>query len=229
MNPIIVASGGALWLGILTSISPCPLTTNIAAATYIGRSIGKSREIILSGLLYTLGRVLTYSVLGILLVTGLSSARQISGIVDGIANKLLGPILIVVGMFLLELVSLPFSTEAPGGEALQEKAKSRGIWGAMILGILFALSFCPISAALFFGSLIPLALQHSSRVLLPVLYGVGTGLPVLVFSYIAAFSAQKMAQAFNKMQQFQLWARWITGGVFILAGIYYTVIYIFMK
>jgi cytochrome c biogenesis protein CcdA len=141
-------------------------------------------------------------------------------------NKILGPILILVGMFLLEMLTLSFAS--PGlSEKMQFRIATRGVWGAGLLGVIFALSFCPVSAALFFGSLLPLAIKYESSVLLPSLYGVATGLPVLLFALLVAFGAQSLGRAFNKLTRMEWWARRITGAVFVVVGIYYSLTFIF--
>jgi cytochrome c biogenesis protein CcdA len=216
----------ALWLGILTSISPCPLATNIAAVSFIGRRIGRTRVVFLTGLLYALGRILAYVALGSLLVTSVLSRPQLSYFLQKYMNKILGPILILVGMILLELININISG-AGVSERMQKRVEVLGIWGAALLGIVFALSFCPTSAALFFGSLIPLAVKYKSGFTLPALYGLGTGLPVLFFAVLIAFGAQSVGKAFNKLTQLEWWVRRITGVIFIIIGIYFCLTHIF--
>ena len=226
MTEHIFEATAALWLGILTSISPCPLATNIAAISYIGRRVDSFREVFLSGLLYTLGRMLAYLALAIVLVASVLSVPQISMFLQKYMHILLGPILILVGMFLLGLIQ--FSMGNSGiSEKTQKRVDSLGIWGALFLGFVFALSFCPTSAALFFGSLIPLSLKANSSVALPVIYGAGTALPVLVFAVLIALSAQSVGKAFNVLSKIEWWARRITGGIFLLIGIYFSLKYIF--
>ncbi len=226
MDTFLVAAGSAFWLGIATAISPCPLATNIAAVSFIGRRVGSPRRAFLSGLLYTGGRTITYLVLGIILVAGLLSIGELSLGLQAYMNKILGPILIVGGMVLLELIQLPAWGGGIGGR-MQQRAETGGMWTAALLGIVFALSFCPLSAVLFFGSLIPLSVQHGSRFVLPTLYGIGTGLPVIVFAGIIAYSAQSLGKAFDVLKKIEVWARRITGIVFILVGVYYCMVYIF--
>ncbi len=226
MDSYTVALGSAIWLGILTSISPCPLATNIAAISFIGRRVDSPRKVLAAGLLYTLGRMLTYLVLGILIVASVLSIPELAMFLQQNMNKFLGPILIVVGMFLLDLIS--FSLPGRGlGSSMQGKVERFGIWGAALLGLLFALSFCPVSAALFFGSLIPLALDHQSSIVMPTVYGVGTALPVIVFAFVIAVSTRMVGVMFDKLKAIEKWARRITGVVFIAVGVYYTIIYIF--
>lgn len=226
MPELLLGALSALWLGVLTSISPCPLATNIAAISFISRRISRTRVVFLAGLLYTLGRMLTYVVLGILLITAMLSIPQVSYILQKYMNKLLGPILIFVGMILLELIR--FNVFSPGlSEKMQKRVEAGEIWEAGLLGIIFALSFCPISAALFFGSLIPLSLKYNSSLMLPALYGFGTGLPVFIFAALMAIGAQSVGKAFNKVTQIEFWVRRATGGIFILIGLYYCLVYIF--
>ena len=226
MSGLFLGALSALWWGILTSISPCPLATNIVAVSFISRRVGRTRVVFLTGLLYTLGRMLTYVVLGIFLVTSVLSVPQVSHILQKYMNKILGPVLIFVGMILLELIA--FNISGPGlSEKMQRRVESYGILGAGLLGIIFALSFCPISAALFFGSLIPLSVKYKSGFTLPAVYGLGTGLPVFLFAVLMAFGAQTVGKAFNKLTQFEWWFRRITGVIFIVIGIYFCLTHIF--
>lgn len=216
----------ALWLGILTSISPCPMATNLAAVSFIGRHIDSKQRVFLAGLLYTLGRAIAYSALGIFLGKGISSLPIVSHFLQKYMNTILGPLLILTGMILLNLISLNFITGF-SSEKIKEPVSRTGIWGAGILGFIFALSFCPASAAIFFGSLLPLILELNSPVIIPVVYGVATGIPVLVFAAILAAGASKASKVFNKVAVFQKWAGKITGILFILIGLYLSLIHIF--
>ena len=226
MTEFIVGVGSALWLGVLTSISPCPLATNIAAISYIGRKVGNSRQVFLTGLLYTIGRTLAYLGLAFVLVASVLSVPQISLFLQKYMHLVLGPILIIVGMFLLGLIQLSMGG---GGmsQGLQKRVDAMGVWGALLLGVVFALTFCPTSAALFFGSLIPLSLKVNSSVTLPAIYGVGTALPVMVFAVLLATSAQSVGKAYNVLAKIEWWARMITGWIFILVGIYFSLKYVF--
>ncbi len=226
MTEFLLGIASAFWLGILTSISPCPLATNIAAISFVGRRVGSPAKVFLAGLLYTAGRTLTYLVLGVLLVSSLLSAPYVSHILQKYMNKALGPILILVGMVLIELIQINFSGSGVS-EKMQKRVEALGMWGALLLGVVFALSFCPVSAALFFGSLLPVALRCESGVILPLAYGVATGLPVLVFAILIALGAKRVGEAYNKLVPFEKWARRITGGVFVVVGIYYCLAHIF--
>jgi cytochrome c-type biogenesis protein len=209
----------ALWLGILTSISPCPMATNIAAISFVARNLGSSQRILWSGLLYAVGRMLVYVVIAVLAVASLLSLPEVSFFLETNMHKIIGPLLIIVGIILLDVLPFSFSTSLVSS-SLQEKAKKWGIWGSGALGIVFALTFCPFSAALFFGSLIPLAIDGKSAVLMPSVYGLGTALPVISFALVMAFSVKSIGKVFNKLTQMEKLARKLTAVVFIGAGIY---------
>jgi cytochrome c biogenesis protein CcdA len=211
----------ALWLGILTSISPCPLATNIAAVSYVGRNMGRPRAILLAGGLYTAGRTIAYVVLGAAAVWSLMSMVSVSSFLQGTLHRMLGPLLILVGLLLLGLVTLPLSGFGVS-ERLQERVDRLGVWGAGLLGIVFALSFCPLSAGLFFGSLVPLAAERSSPLLLPIAYGFGTAMPVVVLAVLLAAGSRWFGTALDRIQAFEPWARRITAVVIIGVGIYET-------
>jgi len=218
--------GSALWLGILTSVSPCPLASNIAAISFISRRVGRPRQVLLSGLLYTLGRTVAYLILAIVVLAGLLASGDIARFLQRYLNQILGPVLILVGMVLLEMLGGGLSVNL-AGKGVQERAAKGGTFWAGVLGILFALSFCPISAGLFFGGLLALSAANQSRVVLPSLFGVGTALPVIVFAFLIAFGSQYVGKAFNRLTQVERWVRVITGVVFIIAGMYYCLTYIY--
>jgi cytochrome c biogenesis protein CcdA len=221
MGSLWLAVGTALWLGILTSISPCPLSTNIAAVSYVGRRVGSGRAVLLSGVLYTSGRSLAYLVLGAASVWSLMSMVSVSSFLQGTFSRLLGPILIVLGLLLLGVFE--FGVPSVGvSDRLQARVDRAGLWGAGILGLVFALAFCPVSAGLFFGGLVPLAVEQSSPLLLPLIYGIGTALPVIVFAALLAAGARRLGAALDRIQVFERWARRVTAVVFIGVGIYET-------
>ena len=223
---LFFAIASSIWLGILTSISPCPLATNIVAISYIGERVGHARSVLLTGLLYTAGRALVYTVLGMLLVSSLLSAPAASQFLQRYMNKLLGPCLIIIGMMLTGLIAFSISSSGVS-ERLGKRVERWGIWGGLALGVVFALSFCPASAGLFFGSLLSLSIKHESSILLPMVYGISTGVPVFVFAILIATSTRAVGQAYNKIAQFEWWARHITGTIFILVGVYFCLVYIY--
>ncbi|MCK5680711.1 sulfite exporter TauE/SafE family protein [bacterium] len=226
MNEYILAILTAFWLGILTSISPCPLATNIAAISYVGRQVGSPGKTFQAGLLYTLGRTLAYLLVGAILVSSLLSAPVLSHFLQKYMNKILGPTLVLVGLVLLDIIKFNFHGGSFGTK-LQDRVDRMGVWGGGLLGLLFALSFCPVSAALFFGTLLPLSIKHNSALLMPAVYGVATGLPVFLFALLLSLGANRIGQAFDSITKFEKWARKITGILFVLVGIYYSLINIF--
>ena len=171
---ILIVFGSALWLGILTSISPCPLATNIAAVSYLSKKIEHPKAVLIAGIFYTLGRMVLYAALGAVIISSLLNVPVVAQFLQKYINKILGPVLIAVGLFLLDVLKLNISKFSISTERQNALAEA-GAKGAFALGFLFALSFCPISAALFFGSLIPLSLQNPGGAILPFIYGLERG------------------------------------------------------
>ncbi|MBP1623162.1 MAG: Cytochrome c biosis protein, transrane region [Acidobacteria bacterium] len=209
----------AFWLGVLTSISPCPLATNLAAISFVARNLGSSQKVLWSGVLYSVGRMLVYIVIAVLAVASLLSLPEVSFFLETNMHKIIGPLLIIVGIILLEVLPISFSTSLLSNK-VQDRAGRWGIWGSGLLGVVFALTFCPLSAALFFGSLIPLAVDGRSAVLMPSVYGIGTALPVFGFAIVMAFGVKSLGKFFEKLTQMEKWARKATAFVFIAAGLY---------
>lgn len=224
MNELAFLS--ALWLGILTAVSPCPLATNIAAISFIARKAGRRDHVLISGLLYALGRTLVYVLLGAVIAAGLLANAEVSRFLQKHMNEILGPVLILLGMILLNWlgagVSFTFKTDG-----LTKKAEKGNVWLALPIGALFALSFCPVSAGLFFGGLLPLAVRENSVIAFPLIYGIGTALPVILFSFLLAFAVKSVGKVFISLTHIEVWVRRITGTVFILVGIYYTFVHIY--
>ena len=225
MEGFLVVSS-AIWLGILTSVSPCPLATNIAAVSFISRRITQRNTVFLSGILYTLGRSLTYIVIGVLIVKTLVDVPILSDFLQRYVNKILGMVLILTGMVLLDLLRIPLSLPSLSENAAK-KLIERGVFGSLLLGILFALAFCPVSAALFFGGLIPIAVTAKSGIGLPLIYGIGTGLPVLLFAFLTAAGAGYINNLYQRITKIEFYTKKATGIIFILVGIYYALAYIF--
>lgn len=225
MNEYLLGLGTALWLGILTSISPCPLATNIAAVSFVARKADAPASALWVGVLYTLGRMLAYTVVGALVVWSVLSLSKLSFGLQRYMHEWLGPFLIFVGIILAGWIRLPMTSGSAWIERLSKRAELWGGAGALLLGAIFAISFCPVSAALFFGSLVPLAVQHNSIAVFPSVYGVGTALPVLVFAAVIVFSTQATGKLYGRLSFFEKWARVTTGIVFICVGLYMTLKY----
>ncbi|MEO8379893.1 MAG: aromatic aminobenezylarsenical efflux permease ArsG family transporter [Acidobacteriota bacterium] len=221
-----MAVGTAAWLGLLTSISPCPLATNVTAIAFVSRDGGSPRRALASGLLYTIGRSLAYVALAAVAVFAMGRLLGVSTFLQHVFSKLLGPLLIVVGMVLVGLVDLRLPQKAQA--VSEERVRRGGLWAALPLGGVFALSFCPVSAALFFGMLIPLATRHASVLTLPSVYGLATGLPVAFFAIAIAFGATRVSAAFRAASRFEHYARPMTGVTLIVVGIYESLRSIFL-
>jgi cytochrome c-type biogenesis protein len=247
MVTILLYVTAALYLGVLTSISPCPLATNIAAISYIGRKVDNPRQVINAGLLYTLGRCVLYLALAGLVTAMALSNSTVSRILQKYGGMVLGPVFLLLGMLLVGLI-----TVSAGGtlmsERMQKRVDAMGIWGALVLGILFAVSFCPTSATWFFGLLaltmgstsgaitvvlqkigitLPAASMPGGVVLLPLIYGIGTALPVIMVAFLLAYSAQSIGKTYNVLSKLEWWARMITGWLFILLGIWFVLTQVF--
>lgn len=217
----------AFWFGILTSISPCPMATNIAAISFIGKKVGNTKAVIMSGLFYTFGRMLAYMAVAAIIVYSLLSIPELARFLQKYLNIILGPLLIVVGLFLLDIIKMNFGNGISFSQKFQDSAQKKGVIGSAMLGFVFALSFCPVSAGLFFGSLIPISLKYESSVLLPLIYGIGTALPVIIFAFVIGMSANYVGKMYNKLAKFEYWARKVTGAIFILVGLYLAWTFIF--
>jgi cytochrome c biogenesis protein CcdA len=215
----------ALWFGILTSISPCPLATNIAAVSFLSKKVNHPKSVLWSSAAYILGRMLTYAVLGAAIIASIVSVPLAANFLQKYINKAIGPVLIIAGLFLLNVIRLNIASFSLSHQRQTALAES-GVKGAFLLGALFALSFCPIAAALFFGSLIPLALRSNFGIVLPLIYGIGTGIPVVIFAIGITLGIQTLSRWFKKLAKFEDYTRKITGAIFILVGLYFSWHYI---
>ena len=219
----------ALYLGLLTSISPCPLATNIAAISYIGRKVENSRQVIHAGLLYTLGRCLLYLILATLLATTAMSIPAVSIFLQKYMHLVLGPIFLLLGMFLVGLITIT-SGGTMMSEGMQKRVDAMGIWGALLLGILFAVSFCPTSAAWFFG-LLALVMGSEAGAITSVLAKVGIALPEASLpggAFLLAYSAKSVGKTYNILSKVEWWARMTTGWIFILIGVWFSLKHVFL-
>ena len=211
----------AFILGLMTAISPCPLATNISAIGFISKDIENRKRVFISGLIYTLGRAISYTALGIILFLG-ASQMKISMIFQGWGEKLIGPVLILIGLFMLDIIKLKFPGFSGLTERIGENSK-KSYWSTLVLGMVFAMAFCPYSGVLFFVMLIPITIASVRGLYLPVVFAIGTGLPVIIFAWLLAYAIGNVAHLYNKIKTFELWFRRIMSFVFIAVGIYYMV------
>lgn len=214
----------AFVLGLMTAISPCPLATNITATAFISKNISSKRKVFLSGLLYSLGRGFSYTAIGVILYFG-ASKFHIAKFFNQNGEKYLGPLLIVIGLIMLNIIRLNFLGKSNFQERLSEKFKDKGLLGSFLIGVVFALAFCPYSGALFFGMLIPITISSAEGLYLPIVFAFGTGLPVILFTYLLAFTASKVGLFYNRITKVEKVMRTVAGVVFILTGLYYVLIF----
>ena len=209
----------AFILGLMTAISPCPLATNITAVGFISKDIENRNRVFINGLLYTLGRAISYSAIALIIFFG-ANQFKFSSVFQQYGEKILGPLLIVIGLFMLDVLKLNF----PGMSKLTTKMESKSNWGyidALILGVIFALAFCPYSGVLYFGMLIPMTVSSASGLYLPIIFAFATGIPVMIFAWILAYSVSSIGGIYNKIKKFEFWFRRIVAILFIVVGIYY--------
>ena len=209
----------AILLGFMTSISPCPLATNITAIGFISKDIENRNRVFVNGLSYTLGRAITYTSIALIIYFGADQFR-FSGFFQQYGEKIIGPLLIVIGVFMLDIARIKF----PGISGLTSRMENRKSWrfiDALVLGMVFALAFCPYSGVLYFGMLIPITVASASGLYLPVLFAIATGIPVILFAWLLAYTVSGIGSVYNKIKVFELWFRRIIGVLFISVGIYY--------
>ncbi len=210
----------AFILGLMTAISPCPLATNITAIGFISRDLEKRRKIFYNGLWYTLGRAFSYTVIGVILYFG-ASKFHVARFFQANGEKLLGPLLLLVGILMLDFISIRFPGFSRLTSGLEKPERKNNWWRALILGVVFAIAFCPYSGVLYFGMLIPLTISSPSGLFLPVVFALATGLPVIIVAYLLAFSISSLGGFYNKVKIFEKWFRRVVAVVFILVGFYY--------
>jgi cytochrome c-type biogenesis protein len=216
----------AFFLGLITAISPCPLATNIAAIAYISRRVADRKYAVTTGALYTLGRMFSYSAIGILIIVIGMEIPGIALFLQGIGEQVLGPILIVVGLLMLFIDKLSFGKGGGGLAALGGKVANWGMLGGFLLGVLFALAFCPYSAVLYFGVLLPLSLKTAGGMALPAIFAIGTGLPVLIIGTLLSFGVAGISSWLNAITRVERIIRIVVAVIFIGVGIYYVVLWI---
>lgn len=219
-NSIPVLS--AFILGLMTAISPCPLATNITAIGFISKDIENRNKVFYNGLVYTLGRAISYTLLAVVLYYG-ADQLKISGFFQQYGEKIIGPLLILIGLFMLDVLKIKF----PGMSSLTDKFSKKGTnsyWDVLLLGIIFALAFCPYSGVLYFGMLIPMTISSGNAIIQPLVFAIATGIPVIIFAWLIAFTLSNVGTFYNKVKIFEIWFRRVIAVLFIGVGIYYIVI-----
>jgi len=211
----------ALLLGLMTAISPCPLATNITAVGFISKEIDNRNRVFVNGLLYTLGRAISYTVIALIIYFG-ADQFKFGGFFQQYGEKILGPLLVLIGLFMLDILKIKF----PGMSRLTSKMENKTHWryyDSILLGMIFALAFCPYSGVLYFGMLVPMTISSASGLYLPVVFALATGIPVIIFSWMLAFSVGSIGIAYNKVKNFEIWFRRVVSVLFIVVGVYYII------
>jgi len=214
----------ALLLGLLTAISPCPLATNITATAYISKTLTGKRQVLLSVFLYTVGLAFSYTLIASIIILG-ASKFHVAKFFQANGEKFVGPVMVIIGLIMLNIIKLDFLGKSNFTEKLQDKFKDKGLLGSFLLGMLFAMAFCPYSGAMYFGILIPMSMKSSLCFSLPLFYSIGAGSLVLFFTFLIAFSMQKVGKYFNAISKAEKVMRFIAGLLFVLTGLYYMLIY----
>src|SRR6056297_2283838 len=215
----------AFILGLMTAISPCPLATNISAIGFIGKDIENRNKVFYNGLIYTLGRAITYTGLAAIIFLG-ADQLALSGWFQQYGEKILGPLLILIGLFMLVIFRINF----PGVSRYMQRYQEKGVssfWEVLFIGILFALAFCPYSGVLYFGMLIPMTLSSGSGLVLPVIFAIATGILVIIFAWLLAYTIAGVGKFYNGLKVFEKWFRRVVAVLFIGIGIYYVIIIYF--
>ncbi len=212
-------------LGLMTAISPCPLATNITAIGFISKDVENKKKVFINGLVYTLGRVISYTGIALIIYVG-ADQFKVSGLFQQYGEKFIGPLLIVIGLFMLDVVKIKFPGMFKLTKRFQERGTSKYI-DVLLLGVIFALAFCPYSGVLYFGMLIPLAISSPSGLYLPVVFAIATGIPVIIFAWLLAYTISGVGSLYNKLKIFEIWFRRVIAVLFIGTGLYYIIIIFF--
>ncbi|MBK7625688.1 MAG: sulfite exporter TauE/SafE family protein [Bacteroidales bacterium] len=211
----------AVLLGLMTAISPCPLATNITAIGFISRDLEDRNRVFYNGLFYTLGRAISYTLIPLIIFIG-ADQFKFSGFFQRYGEKIMGPLLLIIGVFMLDFIRINF----PGLSGLISRMETRKSWryiDALLLGMVFALAFCPYSGVLYFGMLVPMTVVSSSGLYLPVLFAIATGIPVILFAWLLAYTVSGIGGIYNKIKIFEKWFRRVIAVLFMIVGIYYII------
>ncbi|MCK4919421.1 MAG: sulfite exporter TauE/SafE family protein [Bacteroidales bacterium] len=212
----------AILLGLMTAISPCPMATNITAIGFIGKDIEQKRRVFYKGLIYTSGRIFSYTALALILYFG-ADQFKISGVFQQNGEKIIGPLLIIIGVFMLGLIKINFPGFSGLTQKISTKRSGHNYWQAFFLGLVFALAFCPYSGVLYFGILVPLSINSAAGLYLPAVYAIATGIPVIIFAWLIAYTISGAGKLYNKIKSFEYWFRRIVSILFIGMGVYYII------
>lgn len=212
----------AFVLGLMTAISPCPLATNITATAYLSKNIAEKKKVLFSGVFYTLGRMFSYTILGFVFYFG-ASQFKIAKLLQGIGGVWLGVALVIAGILMLDIIKFNIPLFEKLKPKVNEEKQKGGYWNAFLMGVAFALAFCPFSGVIYFGVLIPMTIATPSGLLLPPIFSIATGLPVIIIAWILAYSMANIGKFYNSMQGFEKWFKRVIAALFIVVGGYYII------
>lgn len=213
----------AFILGLMTALSPCPLATNITATAYLSKDISEKRRVLFNGIFYTLGRTFSYTALGLIFYFG-ASKFQVAKLLQNVGGIYLGIGLVLIGILMLDIIKINIPGLGKISQKVSQKNMKKSYLNAFLLGVLFALAFCPYSGVLYFGVLIPMTISSPTGLLLPPIFAIATGLPVIIIAYLLAYSMSNVGKFYNKMKSFEVWFRRIISAVFIIVGVYYIIV-----
>jgi len=211
----------AFLLGLMTAISPCPLATNITAIGFISKDVENQKKVFINGLVYTLGRAISYTLIAVIIFIG-ADQFKVSGWFQQYGEKIIGPLLIVIGLFMLDVLKIRFPGFSKLTQRFQEKGTSN-YWEVLLLGVLFALAFCPYSGVLYFGMLVPMTISSASGLYLPFVFAIATGIPVIIFAWLIAYTVSGVGKLYNRIKAFEIWFRRVISILFIVVGVYYVI------
>jgi cytochrome c biogenesis protein CcdA len=212
----------AFALGLMTAISPCPLATNITAIGFISKDVKQQKNVFINGIIYTLGRALSYTLLAFIIFFG-ADQFKLSGWFQQYGERIIGPLLILIGIIMLGFIRINFPGLGKWTNQFNEKG-TNSYWDVLLLGILFALAFCPYSGVLYFGMLIPMSISNASGMYLPVVFAIATGIPVIIFAWLLAYTVSGVGKLYNHLKAFEFWFRRFIALVFIGVGVYYIIV-----
>ncbi len=217
----------AFLLGLMTIISPCPFCSNLTAIGYISKDISSRHRILLSGIMYAVGKIFAYTLLSLIFIFG----AQIEGIqhfLQTYGEPALGPFLFLCGLFMLiggHHEQHHDHEHNHGLRARLSRFTRTSNLNSLLLGFIFSLAFCPYSGVMYFGMLIPMTIAEplAWSWLMPVVYGLGTGLPVIIIAWLLAYSALGIGKINHNIQHIEIWLRRICATLFIGIGLYLTI------
>ena len=225
--PTVLAILSASWLGLICAVSPCPLAANVATLGIIVRNAANPWHVTWNALAYALGRILTFIAIASAITAGFAAAPMLSHALQKHISVFAGPLLIIIGAVLLDFVSLPSLPLRGSLAKFRTRLSNCGTIGTFALGVVLTLAFCPSSAALFFGGLLPLAIERNAPIMLGAFFGMASVLPVIAIALVIAFASNQTAMMLDAFAVFERWSKRITAAICLIAGIYLTVIMTF--